>query len=372
MRKFPLILCVCVFTIMRAHSELRVDGYYVTPGEEIQSYLDAAATNSSQKRVVVRAGTYAPSSKRQALIWLNRRHEGIHLEAEGAVTLTAQNQALAGQSATNTAIVNHVIYIGHGITSNTVIKGFRVTGANAFCTKGATRRFEPDESVPKNLFFFTDGGAIKVFGRASPILLDLLIEENFSSPCAGGISVQQQKLNDQPVIIRNCIFQGNKAQVTGAAVDLLSGSAATIENCLFLHNASNLGEDVVARVSKEKPFTNSGVVTVFEGSSLLMKNCTFTANRNAIDDRAGKTVIENSIFFDDHLESGLQGNRYELELTAGSRLTGCTVNGTVRHRSLKDEITEQGMRAPEPNFNETWVPRNQLLDSIGYRPTRRK
>ncbi len=160
-------------TIAGASAELRSDGYHVFPGEEIQKYLDAAATSRLQKHVIVHAGTYAPSSKRQALIWLNRRHNGIQLEAEGIVTLTAENGELAGPSSTNLAVVNHVIYIGHLVGSNTLIKGFRVTGANGFCTKGATRRFEPDESVPKNLFFFTDGGAIKVFGQSSPRALGL-------------------------------------------------------------------------------------------------------------------------------------------------------------------------------------------------------
>jgi len=360
-----------LFFVVSVRGELRSDGYHVLPGEEIQKYLDAAAINTLQKHVIVHAGTYAPSGKRQALIWLNQRHDGIRLEADGNVTLTAQNRDLAGHSSSNnSAMVNHVIYVGHLVGSNTLIKGFRVTGANAFCTKGATKRFEPDESVLKNLFFFTDGGAIKVFGQSSPVFSDLIIENNFASPCAGGISIQQQGLTNQPVVIRRSIFRGNKAQVTGAALDLLGGSAAEVQNCLFLENASNLGDDVVAKISKEKPFTNSGVVTVFEASSLIMRNCTFTGNRNAIDERGGRSVIENCVFYKNNLQTGLPANRYEVELTTGTQMTGCEINGVVRFRSLPSEITEKILHADDPKFDALWRPENPAYGAIGYRPNR--
>jgi hypothetical protein len=364
LRVFFLLWC----TLASTRAELREDGYHVFPGEEIQPYLDAAATNATQKRVIVHSGTYAPSSRRQSLIWLNRRHDGITLQAEGAVTLTARNRDLAPPSSTNMAVVNHVIYIGHLVSSNTSIKGFHITGANAFCTKGATRRFEPDESVLKNLFFFTDGGAVKIFGRSSPVLSNLVIEDNYTSPCAGGISVQQEGLKDNPVTIRDCVFRSNTAQVTGAALDLLGGSAAVVENCLFVNNASNLGEDIVATASKEKPFLNSGVLTVFEGSSLVMRRCTFTGNRNAVDDRGGKALIEDSIFYNDNLKGGLPGKRYELEMTTGSRMNRNLVNGVVRYRSLEDQIVEKVFEAPDPQFDPAWAPQNRAYDSIGYQP----
>ena len=96
----------------------------------------------------------------------------------------------------------------------------------------------------------------------------------FSSPCGAGISVQHQGFNQQPVLIENCVFLRNRAQVTGAAIDLLAGSCALINNCLFVGNVSNIGEDVVAKQSGERPFVNSGVLTIFRNSRAIVRNCT--------------------------------------------------------------------------------------------------
>ena len=98
---------------------------------------------------------------------------------------------------------------------------------------------EPDTTVPKNLFFYTDGGAIKIFGRSSPTIQNLEVMDNYASPCGAGISVQHKGFNQNSVSIENCVLVRNRAQVTGAAIDLLEGSAARIINCLFVGNVSN-------------------------------------------------------------------------------------------------------------------------------------
>ena len=66
-----------------------------------------------------------------------------------------------------------MVYFGDGVESNTVLKGFRITGANAYVTDKFMKQLEPNESVPKNSFFLTDGGGIKIFGRSYPVLEDL-------------------------------------------------------------------------------------------------------------------------------------------------------------------------------------------------------
>ena len=138
-------------------ARLQDDGYHVFPGENIQDAMQAAARNPSNKIVKVHAGEYRPTSKRQALIWFNKQHDGIHLEALGEVTLTAANPEISTPASPGyPAAVNHVVYFGNGISSNTMIRGFRLTGANRFVTEKLTRQIEPDTTVPKNLFFFTD------------------------------------------------------------------------------------------------------------------------------------------------------------------------------------------------------------------------
>ena len=351
--------------------------YHVFPGDNIQDALEQAAANQTNKNVKVHAGEYRPGSKRQALIWFNRAHEGIRLEAEGRVTLSAANPELAApaggvQPASGSAVVNHVVYFGDGISSNTVLDGFRITGANNFVTREGTRELEPNTRIPKNFFFYSDGGGIKVFGRSSPTLRNLDIVDNFSSPCGAGISVQQQGLNERPVTIENCVFTRNRAQSTGAAVDLLAGSYARIINCLFVGNVSNMGEDPVAKNSGERPFANNGVVTIFWNSRAEVRNCTLTGNRNGVDDMGGQSSYANCIFFDNNVDAGLKGfPRYELAVNAGGKISGCFINGTV-HDVAKvispQENVLKGPSFPPPNFDKDFVPQGLEYKDAGYRP----
>src|SRR5438034_10579816 len=76
---------------------LSKDGYHVFPGDNIQDALQQAAENKTNKVVKVHAGEYRPDSRRQALIWFNKKHDGIRFEAEGSVTLTAANRQLSGR-----------------------------------------------------------------------------------------------------------------------------------------------------------------------------------------------------------------------------------------------------------------------------------
>jgi len=52
----------------------------------------------------------------------------------------------------------------------------------------------------------------------------------------------------------------------------------------------------------------------------MVSNCTFTGNRNAVDDMGGESVYANSLFMDNNLTDGLPGTeRYELDLPAGEK-----------------------------------------------------
>lgn len=348
---------------------LQPDGYHVYPGDNIQDALQLAANNPTNKIVKVHEGEYRPASKRQALIWFNRAHEGIRLEAVGKVTLTAANAQLTNPRAPGCpAVVNHVVYFGDGISSNTVFQGFRITGANGYVSDKLTHLMEPDDTIPKNLFFYTDGGGIKIFGRSYPTLRELAVVDNYSSPCGAGISIQHKGYNQQMVTIENCVFLRNRAQVTGSAIDLLEGSAAQIINCLFSANASNLGPDIVAKRSGEMPFTNSGVVTVFQRSRALVKNCTFSGNRNAVDDLGGLSSYEDSIFADDNLAAGLPAARYELDLPEGAVVRRCLFHGSIRDPKRAVSETDNRVAASAPQFDARFVPANPDYAKAGYRP----
>ena len=374
MNRFCAYLWMCIaLSVPQAGGAINYsqDGYHVFPGDNIQDALQQAAENKTNKVVKVHAGEYRPNSKRQALIWFNKTHDGIRLEAEGAVTLTAANSQLSAPSKTGfPAVVNHVVYFGDGISSNTVVKGFRLTGANGFLTREGTRQMEPDLSVPKNFFFFADGGAIKVFGRSSPTIRNVEIVDNFSNPCGAGISVQQQGFNQRLVLIENCVFLRNRAQSTGAAIDLLAGSSARIINCLFVGNVSNTGQDPVAKNSGERPFVNNGVLTIFWNSRAEVRNCTFTGNRNGVDDMGGQSSYSNCIFVDNRLDTGLKGfARYELAVNAGAKeVSGCFINGTVHDTGHVVSAQKNVLDAPPPKFNKSFVPETAEYKHAGYRP----
>jgi hypothetical protein len=376
MKRFGAPIAVWLgLSILRvgAAISLSQDGYHVFPGDNIQDALQQAAENKTNKVVKVHAGEYCPNSQRQALIWLNRKHDGIRVEAVGEVTLTASNPTLATRSeASFPAVVNHVVYFGDGISSNTVLKGFRITGANGFMTKERTREMEPNSTIPRNWFFFADGGAIKIFGRSYPTIQNVEVVENFTSPCGAGISVQHQGYNQNAVLIENCVFLRNRTQVTGAAIDLLAGSAARIINCLFVGNASNTGEDVVAKLSGERPFVNSGVVTIFQNSRAELRDCTFTGNRNGVDDMGGQSRYLNCIFFDNNLDGGLKGSaRYDLAVNGGAKeVIGCFFGGTVHDVGHVVSAEKNVLNGTPPGFNKSFVPAAPEYQRVGYRPKR--
>lgn len=366
-----VLACIGISVLpLGAAVELRDGAYHVHPGDQIQDALEFAATNKTIKVVKVHAGEYRPNSKRQALIWFNKAHSGIRLEALGQVTLTAANPKLATpQDPGFPAVVNHVVYFGDAVSSNTVLTGFRLTGANGFVTKEGTRELEPNRAIPKNYFFYSDGGAIKVFGRSYPTLRNLEIVDNFTSPCGAGVSIQHQGLKQSSVLIENCVFRDNRSQGTGSAIDLLAGSAARIVNCLFVGNISNIGEDPVAKASGEKPFVNNGVLTTFWKSGAEVRQCTFTGNRNGIDDMGGESTYLNCIIVDNRLDAGLKGfPRYELAVNAGAKASGCVINGII-HDVQKSVSRENNiLAAPPPQFDANWVPQAPEYRNAGYRP----
>ena len=351
---------------------LKEDGYHVFPGENIQDAVEAAARNLTNKTVKVHAGEYRPNSKRQALVWFHHKHDGVRLEAVGRVTLTAANAELSDpKSHSHPAVVNHVIYFGDGISTNTMLKGFRITGANNFVTRAATRQIEPNEELSKTLFFYNDGGGIKIFGRSYPTIIGVEVSDNYTSPCGAGISIEHGGQTQEFVLLQNCVFRNNRTQVTGAAVDLLPpGSAARIVNCLFVGNISNMGADVVAKSSGEKPFTNSGVLTIFPNSRAVVENCTFTANRNAVDDMANATVYRNSIFWKNDRDRGLGGTkRYEVEIKDRARADGCFFGGGIIDPNGCISKTNNTLdNAASPVFDDDYIPRMSEFGNAGYRP----
>lgn len=344
--------------------ELREDGYHVFPSDDLQQVLNVAATNTALKTVLIHEGTYAPRNPGQALIYLNRAHDGIRLLGVGRPVLTAANPDLADRSARSfPAVVNHVVYCGDGLSTNTILAHFRLTGANHFVTNSLQDVMEPDRSIPKGRFYYGDGGAVKIYHRSYPVLRDLEIVDNYCSPCAGGVSIQHEGATNGAVLIENCVFRGNRAEVTGAALDLLWGSEARVVNCLFVGNISNTGPG-----EGENPFSNNGAVTVFPRSRVQMERCTLTGNRNGVDELGGRSSFVDSLFFRNTVKAGVAGlPRFELDLQKGGDVRGCVIAGRILDPSKSVSPRANRIDPPGLELSGDFVPKGEGLEKVGYR-----
>ena len=299
----------------------------------------------------------ARATRGQALIWFNARHDGITLEAVGEVILTAGNPEIADSRAPSfPAVVNHVIYFGDGVSRKTVLRGFRITGANNFTTgSGEKSPIESDE-IRKTPFFYTDGGGIKIYARSYPTIENVEVYDNYTSPCGAGVSVEHLGQTQDSARFRNCVFRNNRTQTTGSAVDLLHGSAATIDNSLFVGNVSNMGVDYVGLLTggEYHPEHGSGAMTVFAESRATVSRCTFTGNWNGVDDDGTGSTYVDSIFWKNNLDGGISpGSRYELDITDAAGVRGSFIHGdvndlrgTVQPRCEHDRPARSALRQP--------------------------
>lgn len=354
--------------------DAKTRAYHVYPKTQIQDALEAAAKDPANKTVYVHAGTYRPPARGQALIWFNARHDGITLEAVGDVTLTAGNPDVAdAQAPSFPAVVNHVVYFGDGVSRKTVLRGFKITGAKDFTSgSGEKSPIESDE-IRKTTFFYTDGGGIKIYARSYPTIERVEVFGNYTSPCGGGVSVEHLGMIQESALLRDCIFRDNRTQTTGSAIDLLHGSHATIENCLFVGNVANMGVDVVGLLggAEYRPEHGSGALTVFDGSRAAVTRSTFTGNWNGVDDSGTGSTYERSIFWRNTLRGGISPeSRYELDIVDGGGVRGSFIHGEIN--DLRGTINPEAntIDPPDPRFDAQFSPQAPQYAAVGYRPVK--
>ena len=348
--------------------------WHVHPGESIQAALDAAAVATGGRRVVVHAGTYRPEQPGQALIWLHRQHDGITLEADGTVVLTAANGEIADREASSfPAVVNHVVYFGDGISARTVFRGFTITGANRFETReddpGPIEPNRPELGKQNLLFFYCDGGGIKIFGRSYPRIENVEVTGNVANPCGGGISIQHLGFQQDAVRITDSVFRDNRCQVTGSAIDVLPGSRAEITNCLFTGNVANTGPDTVSPPGElYNARHGSGALTVFPGSQVRVTGCTLTDNWNGVDDKGAGNHYTRTIFWQNtHSGGTAPEGRYELDIVDAKNVRGCFVGGATQDLRGTIDPKTNTLDAPDPEFDEWFGPRCPAYEGVGYR-----
>lgn len=357
------------------HLDLDSGTYHVFPGENIQDTLEAAAKDPVNKTVKVHKGTYQPKSHGEALVWFNSAHDGIMLEAVGEVILTAENPDIADPNASSyPAVVNHVVYFGDGISRRTHFRGFKITGANAYMN-GTPRlsQIELNIFLHKDLLFYADGGGIKIFGKSYPVIENVEVYNNYTGICGGGVSVQHRGGDTgQSALFKNCIFRNNRTGLTGSAIDLLPGSSATIENCLFIGNISNTGINYDGKLPKFLDYDKkhgSGALTVFPKSKAVVIRSTFTKNWAGVDDLSSHSTYLNNIFWKNNRPGGTSpGARYEMDVSSGTQVKGNLIHGDISDLKGVISLTENRFDPPDPRFDHLFVPQSAEYSGVGYRP----
>jgi hypothetical protein len=268
-------------------------------------------------------------------------------------------------------VVNHVVYFGDGVSTKTVLRGFRVTGAKNYTTGTGQRSPIESDAVPKTPFFYLDGGGIKIYAGAYPTIERVEVVGNYTSPCGAGVSVEHLGRPLAAVVFRDCIFRDNRTQVTGAAFDLLHGSWAKLENCLFVGNIANLGVDYVGLLTNGEyhPEHGSGAMTVFEGSRAEVSRCTFTGNWAGVDDNGDRSTYVKSIFWKNTLRGGIStGARYEIDIANGAGVRECFIHGETNDLRGTIDRTVNTFDPPDPRFDDQFVPHAPEYAAVGYRP----
>ncbi len=219
--------------------------------------------------------------------------------------------------------IYHVVsYAGNvrgGITTNSVLDGFVITGGNAV----ATNTSNPDDDANNS------GGGIyngAYGGTSNPIIRNCWFQGNYALFGAGMANDAYGQGNTFPQLI-NCVFQSNTAFVSGGAIfnnGHFGDSDPSLINCLFQRNEAfgsggaiyNLG----VQGHSNPELTNcaflankadSGGAIYNDGrsgeSAPILTNCTFQSNTATQQGGAfyssgallgrGRPVVTNSIFW---------------------------------------------------------------------------
>ena len=191
------------------------------------------------------------------------------------------------------------------------------------------------------------------------------------APAGAGCLLSTSARYRMSALFRNCIFRNNRTQITGSAVDLLHGSRADIENCLFVGNVSNLGVDYIGMLSggEYHPEHGSGAMTVFEGSRATVSRSTFTGNWNGVDDNGTGSTYVDTIFWKNTLGGGISpGARYELDITDGAGVRGSFIHGDVNDLRGTIDRKVNTFDPPDPRFDAHFSPQAPQYTGVGYRP----
>lgn len=341
----------------------------VAPGEDLQAALDRAANATVDRRLILLPGVHQSARTRFSLLALTKKHDGVVVEGETGAVLSA-----GSPNNPNRTTVSHVVYCGHGLTSETKLRNLTIRDAKGLLTSAGIPQEDfgsESATLKQGLFFQLDGGALKIFGNSYPVFDNILFEENSTKLCGGAVSVEHQGVCSSAVEFRNCRFIGNRCPATGSAVDVLQGSSVRLKNCLFVDNVGNYGmEEVQLRFGLTyNEEHGSGALTVFPGSKAEVIRCTFLNNWNGVDDHGIGSRYDGCLFINNGSTDGTRpGHTYEMDVVESDVVHNCVFH--AEHPDLRGTISRDlnSFVAAEPSLNAAFAPTEDEYREVGYRP----
>ena len=120
-----------------------------------------------------------------------------------------------------------------------------------------------------------------------------------------------------------------------------------------------------------RPPRGGGTLTVFPTSRVVVKKCTFTGNRNGVDDSGVDSVFEDCIFWMNNAPGGwLTAPRYELDIKDADGVRGCFLQGETIDLFGTLNPTKNVLGCPNPDFDAAYRPQAPGFEKAGYRPQR--
>jgi hypothetical protein len=260
-----ILAAVCVLMMILA-VPAGADTHYVSPGESIQSAIDAANDNDE---IEVAPGTYNEA--------INFNGKAVRLYSSGGPDITTIDGS--GNY--------HVVQCVNGEDANTILEGFTITGGNAngidAANQGGGMYNRDSSSTVKNCIF---GGNSAGYGggmlndSSSPTVTDCTFTDNTATDFGGGM----ENYNGGSPTVTNCLFSGNTAEDGGGMIN--NGCSPTVTNSIFTGNTSSAGGGMFNH-SSSTAVTNCvfsgnsagyGAGMWNYGSSPTLTNCTFSTN----------------------------------------------------------------------------------------------
>ena len=102
-----------------------------------------------------------------------------------------------------------------------------------------------------------------------------------------------------------------------------------------------------------------------------MNRCTFTGNRNAVDDRGSGSTYRETIFWRNNRGGGTGDHAtYEVAVRSAEGVTGCFIDGEAGDLLGNISRATNTFAASDPGFDANYRPQRAAYRDTGFRPAR--